>query len=134
MRHIYWYITTFIKKHGWIVLVSLVGAVTLFSFLVPLLVSQITFKKTQYVGLVGEYTLDSLPTEITEQISYGLMMVQTSDYEVVPALAEKYTISDDGKTYTFTIKPELHWPGELSSNHCACSLIISVLRVASSFL
>ena len=109
MRHLYWYITTFLKKHGWVILISFVGAIVIFSLLIPFLINNFNLKQQHYIGLVGEYTLDNLPTEITEQISYGLMIIQEDDNEITPALAENYAISDNGTTYTFTLKDGLSW-------------------------
>lgn len=40
---------------------------------------------------------------------YSGLMRATPDGDFIPDLAEKYTISDDGRTYTFTLKSGLVW-------------------------
>jgi peptide/nickel transport system substrate-binding protein len=108
MRKLYWYVTTYIKKHGWLLAISILGALVIFSFSISLIVQKLEFKKRRYIGLVGSYTLFDLPRPIQEKLSAGLTKVEPDD-TVSPYVAERWTVEDDGKTYRFVIKKKLFW-------------------------
>ncbi|HQM15908.1 MAG TPA: ABC transporter substrate-binding protein [Candidatus Woesebacteria bacterium] len=109
MRKFYWYFTAYLKKHGLTVLISVVGTILLFSVLMPFLMKQITFKDRQYIGIVGEYSLQNLPKEIKNHLSMGLTRIDPEDQSIKPYLAERWISENDGKTYRFTIRKDLFW-------------------------
>lgn len=109
MRKIYWYLTAYFKKHGATLIMSVIGAIVIFSVLIPLLAEKITIKKRTYIGLVGEYTLNSLPSEIKNKLSVGLTTVDPTDQSIKPLLAERWVTEDEGKTYRFVLKKGLKW-------------------------
>jgi len=75
------------------------------------------FKTTENVGYTGSYTINTLPAEILDEVSYGLTRV-TPTGEIVPAAAESWSIQDE-KTYTFKLKHgiRLHNGQELTSKN-----------------
>lgn len=87
---------------------SVIGAIVIFSILVPTLVKTLEIKSRQYVGVVGKYTLETLPNEITTQISSGLTKLDEEGI-VVPNVAERISIEDDGQTYRFIIRKGIKW-------------------------
>ena len=106
MRKLYWYLTTYAKKHGLIFILSIVFAVTVFSFFIPSVVAFLENKTTQYVGLVGDFNLDTLPTEVTSKLSAGLTKVNENG-TVEPLLSQRWTTEQDGKTYRFILKENI---------------------------
>lgn len=108
LRRSYWYFTAFISKHAKTMISAVVIGVVLFAFILPLLTRLPQIKKTSYVGVIGTYNFANLPLFIQQQISSGLTSVQ-EDGTVVPELAERWTIEDDGKTYRFVIKEGIRW-------------------------
>jgi peptide/nickel transport system substrate-binding protein len=108
MRKYYWYISTFFRKHGVLLLASIVVAIIVFSLAFPLVLKLFDFKKKSYIGVVGRYTLTTLPRDIQDEISLGLTKL-SQDGTPLPSLAERWLIADDGKTYHFLIKKNLHW-------------------------
>ena len=72
MRKIYWYLTSFVRKYGIILVVTIVGGAILFSVILPTLL-QTNLKN----GLPATWVwLDSLPLDrlldfITKQLSVG---------------------------------------------------------------
>lgn len=108
MRKFYWYLTAYIKKHGLIFFASVLVAILVFSFIIPSLVGTIEKSRHQYVGLVGEYTLESLPPEVSSKLSAGLTRLE-ADGSATPLLAERWTVEQDGKTYRFVLKQNLFW-------------------------
>lgn len=108
MRKYYWYFTAYLKKHGLVLISSIIGAVVLFSVLVPTLAQTFELKPRIYIGMVGKYTLDNLPIEITSLISAGLTKMET-DGSTRPNLAERVSIEDDGQSYRFVLKKGIKW-------------------------
>jgi ABC-type transport system substrate-binding protein len=108
MRKLYWYITTYIKKHGFVFLASILGSIILFVVFFPLITTRVSFKETKYVGIVGEYTLSNLPMEVQKMISVGLTVVN-DDKTISSALSERWTTEDEGKTYRFILKGDIEW-------------------------
>lgn len=66
----------------------------------------IPFREKQIVGMVGAYKVDNLPPEIYRKVSYGLTIIN-EDGTVSPGIADRWTITDNGKTYTFYLKSNL---------------------------
>lgn len=108
MRKLYWYLTGFAKKHGLIFIVSIIGAIAIFSAFIPALVSSLETKKRNYVGLVGNYTIDTLPREVTEKISAGLTTIN-KDGSASPLLSQRWSVEQDGKTYRFILRDDIYW-------------------------
>jgi len=108
MRKLYWYISSYVRKHGLVFLASIVAALLFFSLLLPLLHKNLAFKKTTYIAIVGDYTLTNLPKPIKNQLSAGLTKIGP-DSQAEPLLAERFVVSDEGKQYRFVIKKEVKW-------------------------
>jgi peptide/nickel transport system substrate-binding protein len=108
MRKYYWFITAFARKHGKLVALSLVGAILFFSISLPLIFQFFLFKPTTYVGVVGSYSFTTLPPSIAERISAGLTRYE-GDGSVIPNIAERWTIEDEGRTYRFLLKENVRW-------------------------
>lgn len=108
MRRLYWYLTAYARKHGWVFLASLVGAIVIFSLFIPLVIGSISVRSKEYVGIVGDYTLTTLPGEIKNQLSLGLTAV-TDNKEVEPLLASRWVVEDEGRQYRFVLQKDLFW-------------------------
>lgn len=108
MRKLYWYLSTYLKKHGWVLIISIVVALLLFSLLIPSIAKQIELKEREYIGIVGEYSLSSLPQIVRNQLSVGLTKIEP-DGTLAPLLAERWIVEDDGATYRFIIKKDILW-------------------------
>jgi peptide/nickel transport system substrate-binding protein len=108
MRKWYWYTTTYIRKHGTVVIASLFAAILLFSFTIQALVTTIEKGDRHYIGVIGEYTLTSLPPIISKQVSAGLTYIEP-DGSVAPMLAERWTVEQEGKAYRFLLKQDVFW-------------------------
>lgn len=108
MRTYYWYVTAYLRKHGLVLLGSIITAVLIFSLIIPTALLTLDQTPRHYVGLVGDYRLETLPPSVLNKISRGLTMVQP-DGSAAPDLAERWTVEDDGKTYRFLFRKELYW-------------------------
>jgi peptide/nickel transport system substrate-binding protein len=108
MRTYYWYITAYLRKHGLVVVASLIAAVLIFSLAIPTVLRGLDRKPRRYIGVVGSYTLESLPPSITKKLSRGLTSI-AKDGSAVPDLAERWTVENEGKTYRFILKKDQLW-------------------------
>ena len=108
MRKIYWYVTVFLRKHGWQVLLAFAVMLVFFSLILPYALRTFSQTKRYYIGVVGEYRLDSLPDSITQQISRSLTLVQP-DGSFDLDLAQSLSIEQDGQIYRFTLPTNLYW-------------------------
>ncbi len=103
-----WYIQGFARKYKTLLIISVCSGILLF-LLLPNLVRYIPFgKPTRYIGRVGSFSLARLPRDIQLQISYGLTYVDERG-DIVPALASTFRPENDGRTYRFTIRPDVVW-------------------------
>ena len=108
-RLIYWLLKAYLKRSGKTILISfLIGLVAFFvlkygvNYFIPLL----PFVNEEKIGLEGAYTVDNLPLEIISKISMGLTALD-KNYNVIPSVAKKWEIKDDGKTYIFYLNDNI---------------------------
>lgn len=107
LRRYYWLVTEFVKRHGGVILRT-IATVIILSLLTILFINYIpTPRRTLRIGLVGKYTLETLPSIIQEKLSKGLVKIENG--EPKPAIAKDWQVSDDGKTYLFNLDPSLKW-------------------------
>lgn len=71
-------------------------------------IRQTFFVPTTRIGVIGEFTPTTLPLSIQQKMSYGLATV-APDGSPQPGLATSWVVSDEGKTYTFTLQEHLFW-------------------------
>lgn len=65
--------------------------------------------KTDRFAQIGLYQINRLPPPILKKISYGLVTISPNGLPQASPIVEKYTISPDEKTYTFTLKRGVFW-------------------------
>ncbi len=61
-----------------------------------------------YEAIVGKYTLKSLPPQVLEYISQGLVRIDDQG-KPIPDVAESVTSSPDGKKFTVKLKKDIKW-------------------------
>jgi peptide/nickel transport system substrate-binding protein len=108
LRRYYWVVQSFLARHLTIIirttLIVLTGLAIFFFFARYLP----TPKNMTRIGRVGKYSPEALPGDIQSTLSVGLVSLSV-DGKVKPGLAKSWTVSDDGKTYVFTLDPDLRW-------------------------
>lgn len=108
MRRYYWYFTGYLKKHGWRMLLSIVLGIGAFSLIIPLLFNPAIIKPKQYIGIIGDYTLTTLPEEIQHELSIGLTTIGT-DGSPQPGLSERWTLEQENQMYRFFLNKGARW-------------------------
>jgi len=88
-------------------LIGVLGFFILFSFsryyLFPLIE-----KSVEKIGYAGVYTVDTLPPNILENVSYGLTRIDKNG-KIIPGAAYKWDIKDNGKKYIFYLNKGLRF-------------------------
>lgn len=110
-RYIYRLILAFINKFKVIIVVS-VGLGILFFILVTFFIPGLNATTTT-IGLVGRYTIDTLPEEIVDKISKGLTKIDENG-NPMPDVAKSWETIDGGKTWIFELDSNLVWHDENS--------------------
>ncbi len=107
-RRQFWLISAFLKRYYQVIITSFV-----LSVIIGLLGNYYfsTFPKQQSnvrVGIIGQYNSQSLPNLVKNILNSGLTKVGPS-LVILPNLAEKWEVGENGKVYTFILKPGLTW-------------------------
>ena len=108
MRKAYWYFIGYLKKYGLKAIAALALGIAFFSLLLPFLQKHFAHRTTHYVAIIGEYNLHQLPMMIKEQLSDGLVAVD-SDGAFIPSLADEIAIDSSGTRYSFTFSTNHYW-------------------------
>lgn len=104
----YWtrLILTFISRFKLLLIAGIGIGVVVFVFFVLLFPN--LPKDILRIGIVGEYTPDSLPNSISRSISVGLTNLDKTGSPIL-GISDKWEVSDSGKVWTFHINNNLHW-------------------------
>lgn len=122
IRRYYWVTKSFLSRHSKIIVrtTGIVLTCILIFFLFARYIP--TPKETLRIGRVGKYSIETFPSDIQSILSKGLVSI-TPDGKVSPELAQSWEIKDDGRTYIFTLDPEIYWhdgnqlsPADISYN------------------
>jgi peptide/nickel transport system substrate-binding protein len=107
IRKYWWLLTILIRKQYLFILLGIfINFILIFGFLS--LIKNFNISKTDKIGKIGNYTNKNIPSEITKLISRGLTKIDKNG-NYVTDLAEKITISNEGKIYQIKLKKENKW-------------------------
>lgn len=107
LRIWYWIISAFIKKYALGLGIGLVVGI-LAAIYSDKILALLPAHKTLHIGRIGSYTIAQIPIDIQQQISRGLTKMDKSGEWVLDA-ADSLVASEDGLSYTVTLKPDLRW-------------------------
>jgi len=108
-RLVFWLLKAYLRKWGKVLFISFVGGLIIFFALLKLsrvLVNVIPIEEKTTIGVVGAYTLESLPPDIFQKVSIGLTTLSENG-TIEKGAASGWEIRDDGKTYVFTLRDDL---------------------------
>lgn len=71
-------------------------------------ITRLPFVEKETIGMIGPYTVDSMPAEILGKISKGLTKTDI-DGTVRPDIAEKWKIAPNGKAYAFYLRKNIYF-------------------------
>lgn len=103
-----WFVKGFLKKYSRQILFS-IGITIMLAVFGNYIVDKLPRTKRHHsIGIVGQFGSGQLPPYITNFLNAGLVSLDAK-HQPQPGLAEKWEISEDGKTYTFYLRPNLKW-------------------------
>src|SRR3989344_4920362 len=108
IRHAYWLLTHFFKKNIRFLAISFVASfflIIVFINFFPFIQGILT-RRSEIIGISGQYSLDALPGEVTQLISSPLISID-AEGDINLVLAHQWNILDEGKTYRFHLKNDL---------------------------
>lgn len=106
-----WLLKAYVKKWRKTILLSFFLGLIVFTilyFISGFFVNLSPFKEKEKIGILGSYTVNNLPLEVVGKISRGLTQV-SNDGTPLPDVASSWDIKDNGKTYIFHLKQNLHF-------------------------
>lgn len=110
IRFTVWILRGVVSRYGKLILFAFLfglTAVVIFSKFGSVIWHDLN-RENKVMGIVGTYSPTNLPISIQRIISSGLTDV-SEDGMPLPALAQSWEISADGKTYIFHLKPGVTW-------------------------
>lgn len=107
-RKPFWILKSFGQKHQKLILLAAFFGAVLFVFTKNLLPLLPQIKASTRIGLVGQYTLNTLPLSVSQNISRGLTKIDQTG-QVVPDLAQSWEISEDETLYRINLKKDIFW-------------------------
>ena len=110
-RLIFWLLKAYLQRWGKSILIYFGVGLFVFFLLyltVPFFLIRLPFSQKETIGIVGAYTIDSLPPEILGKLSRGLTKTE-SDGTVKPDIAEKWKIAPNGKAYAFYLRKNIYF-------------------------
>ncbi len=110
LRHSYWLLTGFIQKHVLLLITSFVGTFLLILFFVHFFpfFNSVIFRQRSIVGVIGTYSLQNSPPEISRDLSSPLITIDQNG-EIQPLLAYSWEVLDGGRRYRFHLRNDLYW-------------------------
>lgn len=107
-RRQFWLISGFFRRYYQIILTSLIVSLIAGFAASRLIVRLPSGSKVIRLGLVGQYTSQSLPPLVKNLLNSGLTKVGQNQ-TITGNLSEKWEIGENGKIFTFMLKPGLLW-------------------------
>src|SRR3990167_6155526 len=109
-RLLFWLIKAYFKRWGRNILIYFGIGLVIFFLLNKTLsyfIARLPFMEKESIGIIGAYSIDSLPQEILGKISKGLTKTEIGG-AVKPDIAERWKIAPSGKAYAFYLRSEEH--------------------------
>jgi ABC-type transport system substrate-binding protein len=109
IRYYFWIVEAFLKKHA----LKLLGVIALIAALVYGIYAYIPYalkpkEDVFYEAVVGKYTLKTLPPQVLEYVSHGLVQIDLQG-NPTPDAAESIVSENNGKKFTIKLKNDVKW-------------------------
>lgn len=110
LRYMLRLLRAFVGRFRSVIFIS-IGAGVLLFFFVRIIAPLVIPGKSETIGIVGKYHLETLPSEILLMIGGGLTMLDENGI-VLPNLAKSWETPDKGQTWIFHLKDDAFWQDE----------------------
>lgn len=110
--------------------IVLIGLIILSFLVLSSIIPSISQKNTVNIGFVGNYALDSIPSDILSLATDSLILTDESG-RPKPSLASNWTVSEDNKTYVLFLKDNIKWHDESDLDARQISVAISNVNLTA---
>lgn len=117
----------YFRRYSWQIIVA-IAAILVLSFFATRVWPNVSQSNTINIGYVGNFTINTLPSEALTLATKTLVSVDKSG-RPVPSLASHWTVSPDGKTYTVFLKDNLKWHDGTNVSAKDISIAISNVQI-----
>jgi len=107
-RKPFWILKSFVQKHQKIILISGFIAVAIFLSIKNLIPLIPRIKPLQKIGVIGQYTFNNLPSNLSQNISRSLIKYDQSG-QIEPDLAKTWEILQDETVYKVYLPTDIFW-------------------------
>lgn len=110
LRIFCWFLSGIVRKYFLLITISFISSILLFLLIKSVypVLRPILNPANETIAIIGEYTPSTLPLSVQSLISSGLTSV-TLEGSAAAGLATEWTISEDGKIYTFSLQKGVKW-------------------------
>lgn len=111
LRLYLWFFQAFFQKHRFLLFLGFFAGFLLFLGLIKLVATfsiPLNIVRTRKIAVIGNFSPTNLPANIQNYLSLGLTSVDENGH-ILPSLATKWEIKDEGKTYLFYLKNNVFW-------------------------
>lgn len=110
LRYILRLVRAFVGRFRSVIFIS-IGAGVLLFFIFRIIAPLVIPGKSETIGIVGKYHLETLPSEILLMIGGGLTKLDDNGI-VLPNLAKSWETTDKGQTWIFHLRDDVLWQDE----------------------
>ncbi len=103
----------FLKRFGILIGIWILVGGILFGFRNKITTLLPGLSTQEKIGVVGRFTVDTLPLSISSRISFGLTIVDRENLPQ-PGIAESWEAKNEGSVWVFTLKKDLRWQDNTS--------------------
>ncbi|OGD09190.1 hypothetical protein A2397_04375 [Candidatus Amesbacteria bacterium RIFOXYB1_FULL_44_23] len=107
-RFYFRFLVALVSKYFPYLILGAILAITGFFIFIRIIQYLPQFRYTKRIAVIGKYTLSELPSSVLSKISIGLTTVDEWQMPV-SGIAKSWEIGNSGKTYTFTLNPQIDW-------------------------
>lgn len=111
LRLYLWFFQAFIQRHRFLLFLGFLFGFLFFLVLVKLAANfsiPLSITQTKKIAVIGAFSPSNLPSNIQNYLSLGLTSIDKNG-KILPSLATKWEIKDEGKTYLFYLKDNVFW-------------------------
>lgn len=126
-----WLIKAYIKRWGRRIFFFFFLGLAIFFIVLKsthIIIPKIPLGQKESIGIIGAYTLDTLPSPIINKISRGLTSV-SQDGSVIPDIAQSWTLQNNEKTYIFHLKKNVYFSDQISLTSSLINYSFSQVQV-----
>lgn len=108
LRFSYRLTKAFVRRYTQLILIGLIIGILGYWLIPRLAIYLPKTRKTQIIGIIGEYNQNTLPDKILKHVSLGLTQIDPQG-RAYQGISSSWEIEKNGQKWTFNLDPQLTW-------------------------